>query len=140
MVAAAAVLLISGDLQGHFKVNRNLSLQQVPQFCHKLGVYPRRRWGWALPETRGWAQLHFSIQKRRKEKQKSAAGAVAHASPGSRAEQVSTVQGREWPPPEPAGPCPAPTGGVCRKAGPARMDKPGTLGTQSCSMPPLSLQ
>lgn len=42
MVAAAAVLFISGNLQGHFKVKRNLSLQQVPQFCHKLGVYPRR--------------------------------------------------------------------------------------------------
>lgn len=38
MVAAAAVLLfISGNLQGHFKVERNLSLQQVLRFCHKAG-------------------------------------------------------------------------------------------------------
>src|SRR3712207_7759503 len=49
MVVAAAVLCISGNLQGHFKVKRNLSLQQVPEFCHKAGCLSQP--GGAVPET-----------------------------------------------------------------------------------------
>ena len=41
MVAATAVLLfLSGNLQGHFKVKRNLSLQQVPKSATKPGLSP----------------------------------------------------------------------------------------------------
>lgn len=46
MVAATAVLFLSGSLQGRFKVKGNLRLQQVP----------RPPPGWALPQA-GWASL-----------------------------------------------------------------------------------
>lgn len=42
MVAATAVLFLSGNLQGHFKVKGNLRLQQVP----------RQPPGWVLPPGR----------------------------------------------------------------------------------------
>lgn len=55
MVAATAVLLfLSGNLQGRFKVKRNLSLQQVPRFCHQAGCFPQPGAGFAAgPEQKG---------------------------------------------------------------------------------------
>lgn len=45
-VAATAVLLfLSGNLQGHFKVKRKLSLQQVPKCCHQAGCFSQTRVG-----------------------------------------------------------------------------------------------
>lgn len=43
MVAATAVLFLSENLQGHFKVKGNLRLQQVP----------RQPPGWVLPRQGG---------------------------------------------------------------------------------------
>lgn len=88
MVAAAAVLLISGNLQGHFKVKRNLSLQHVPQFCHKLGVYPRWCvcWGGALPET-GAEPSFISQFKKSKAKRGLSVGSRVPGKPGRAGEQ-----------------------------------------------------
>lgn len=47
MVAAAAALFISGNLQGHFKVKTNLCLQQVPKCGHQAGRLPQPRLGFA---------------------------------------------------------------------------------------------
>lgn len=66
MVAATAVLLfLSGNLQGHFKVKRNLILRQVPRFCYQAGCFPQPGAGFARdPEQKG--PNFVSLFKRRK--------------------------------------------------------------------------
>lgn len=106
MVGAAAAPFHFWEPARHFKAKRNLSLQQVPHLCHKLGVYPRQVCvcvcvcGGALPEI-GAGPSFISQFKRRKAKRSLSVGSRVPGKPG-RAGEHSPRQGAS--PPEAAGP------------------------------------